>query len=188
MQCNYKNILNNHLHLSTTIFGITTACIIIMLNIKSFTCSIALGSKVITSGYRKTESSWLFPGLSRTWTNITLFTLQPLNLDKCTQSGKASVPTFWNIAVLCYEFKGSCWSHITEISHEDWGSFVTGHDGWMSPDNTWQKPPQPRGHGTAKKRKEEQHCTSQELYTWGPEETAHPNLWDQMNEWISQVL
>ena len=70
------------------------ACIIIMLNIKSFTCNIALGSKVVTFGYRKTESSWLFPSLSRTPTNITSVTLQPPCLGECTQRGKAMIPTF----------------------------------------------------------------------------------------------
>lgn len=54
---NYKNILNNHLHLSIAVFHIAVACIIIMLNIKPFICNIALGSKRFTFGNRKIEIS-----------------------------------------------------------------------------------------------------------------------------------
>lgn len=69
-QLNYKNILNNHLHLSITAFHIAVACITIMLNIKSSTGNIALGLKVFTFGNRKIAISQVFPEFWRTQPNL----------------------------------------------------------------------------------------------------------------------
>lgn len=159
-QFNYKSILNNHLPLSIAIFSITMACVIIMLNIKSFMCNIALGSKDVVFGYRKTESSWFFQRVMK-------------NLDQHHLIHSV-------VTLLQFPHFETPWSmlgvgRILLVSHKrnickDWDSFVKDDNSWMSPDNAWQKPSHPRGHGDAKRRKEELHCPSlycpsQHLYT-----------------------